>query len=403
MSRKLSPIRGFTIAVSAAAAAMMLLLASLNAQTIVRARDLGIPFDGTPGPLNAITDVAGVEVGMTTLIRGDGPLTIGKGPVRTGVTAILPRGRRYDPVFAGWYSLNGNGEMTGTTWITESGFLETPILITNTFSVGVARDAAVQWMQRTRYFDPFWPQMGDFWYAYPVVAETYDGLISDISGQHVQVTDALAALDGARGGPVQEGSVGGGTGMVCHMFKCGVGTASRRVSVAGGNYTVGVAVQANHAVRDTLTIAGVPVGREITDLMPVLNTPPQPKEVGSIIVIVATDAPLVGHQLERLARRVPLGIGRVGGQGGNGSGDIFLAFSTANAGAAKRTGIQTVKMLANDEIDPLLEATIQSTEEAIVNALVAGRTMTGINGNTVYGLPHDRVRQILQKYNRLAK
>ena len=397
------PLRHSTYLMTVAAAVAALMSLTLDAQSNVRARSLGIPFDGTPGPLNAITDVAGVEVGMTTLIRGDGPLVIGKGPVRTGVTAILPRGRRYDPVFAGWYSLNGNGEMTGTTWITEAGFLETPILITNTFSVGVARDATVQWMQRNRYFDPFWPELGDFWYAYPVVAETYDGLISDISGQHVQVSDALAALDGARPGPVQEGSVGGGTGMVCHMFKCGVGTASRRVAVGSAAYTVGVVVQANHGRRDTLTIAGAPVGREIGDLMPELKTPPARKEMGSIIVVVATDAPLLAHQLERLARRVPLGIGKVGGQGGNGSGDIFLAFSTANPGAARRTGVQDVKMLANDAIDPLLEATIQSTEEAIVNALVAGRTMTGINGNTVYGLPHDRVRQILQKYNRVSK
>jgi L-aminopeptidase/D-esterase-like protein len=391
------------VARAGAVMAAIVALAALEAQTLTRARDLGIPFDGTPGPLNAITDVAGVEVGMTTLIRGDGPLVMGKGPVRTGVTAILPRGRRYDPVFAGWYTLNGNGEMTGTTWITEAGFLETPILITNTFSVGVVRDAAVHWMQRNHYFDAFSPRLGDLWYAYPLVAETYDGLVNDISGQHVQVADAMTALDGARSGPVQEGSVGGGTGMICHLFKCGTGTASRRTTVAGATYTVGVVVQANHGNRGGLTIAGVPVGREITDLMPVFNPAAPGKEVGSIIVIVATDAPLLAHQLERLARRVPLGIGRVGGQGGNGSGDIFLAFSTANAGAAKRTGVQDLKMLANDEIDPLFAATIQSTEEAIVNALVAGRTMTGINGNTVYGMPHDRVREILKKYNRLGK
>ena len=397
---KLSRTNAFATRAGVAAIGVTLLLGSLDAQTVVRARDLGIPFDGTPGPLNAITDVAGIEVGMTTIIRGDGPLTIGKGPVRTGVTAILPRGRRYDPLFAGWYTLNGNGEMTGTTWITEAGFLETPILITNTFSVGVVRDAAVQWMQRNRYFDPFAAQLGDFWYAYPVVAETYDGLISDISGQHVQVADALAALDGARSGPVQEGSVGGGTGMVCHQFKCGTGTSSRRVTAAGATYTVAALVQANHGSRRTLTIAGVPVGREITDLMPTVKPATPADEVGSIIVIIATDAPLLAHQLERLARRVPLGIGRVGGQGGNGSGDIFLAFSTANAGAAKRSGVQEVKMLANDDIDPLFEATIQSTEEAILNALVAGRTMVGINGNTVQGLPHDRVRDILKKYNR---
>jgi L-aminopeptidase/D-esterase-like protein len=246
------------VASACAAIVAVVALAALNAQPVVRARGLGIPFDGTPRPLNAITDVAGVEVGMTTLIRGDGPLVMGKGPVRTGVTAILPRGRRYDPVFAGWYTLNGNGEMTGTTWITEAGFLETPILITNTFSVGIVRDAAVQWMQRNHYFDAFSPRLGDLWYAYPLVAETYDGLLNDISGQHVQVADALTALDSARSGPVQEGSVGGGTGMICHLFKCGTGTASRRATVAGATYTVGVVVQANHGNRGGLTIAGVP-------------------------------------------------------------------------------------------------------------------------------------------------
>ena len=367
------------------------------AQPPPRARDLGIPLSGTPGPLNAITDVAGVAVGVTTIVRGEG-----RAAIRTGVTAILPRGRRYDPVFAGWYALNGNGEMTGTTWVTESGFLETPVLITNTFSVGVVRDGAMEWMQRHRYFDPFAPAIGDYWFTYPVVAETYDGILSDISGHHVQKADAVAALTSAKSGPVAEGSVGGGTGMTCHGFKCGNGTASRRVRIGGAEYSLGALVQANYGRRSHLTISGVPVGQHLTDLLPVVNPLAPAKEVGSIIVVVATDAPVLPHQLQRIARRVPLGIGRVGGQGGNSSGDIFIAFSTANAGAAKREGVQALKMLANDEIDPLFEATIEVTEEAILNALVAGRRMTGFNGNTFHALPHDRVRALLTKYNRSA-
>lgn len=383
-----------------AAAACFALAA--EAQQVTRARDLGIPFGGRPGPFNALTDVNGVEVGLATIVKGDGQLGPGQGPVRTGVTAILPRGRRYDPVFAGWYTLNGNGEMTGTTWVEESGFLETPILITNTFSVGVVRDAAMVWMQQNRYFDPFAPSLGDYWFTYPVVAETYDGLLNDITGHHVEASDAISALDRARSGAVAEGSVGGGTGMVCHGFKCGTGTASRQFQAGGADYTVGVLVQANHGGRAQLTLAGVPVGQYLTDLMPVYHPARPQKELGSIIVVVATDAPLLAHQLERVARRVPLGIGRVGGQGGNSSGDIFVAFSTANPGAAKRTGIRDLRMLPNDEINPVFEATIQATEEAIVNALVAGRTTKGINGNTVHGLPHDRVRELLAKHNRLV-
>jgi D-aminopeptidase len=378
------------------AAFVLYLSVALHAQAPVRARDIGIPFGGTPGPLNAITDVAGVEVGVTTMVRGDG-----RQAVRTGVTAILPRSRTYDPVFAGCYALNGNGEMTGTIWVRESGFLESPILITNTFSVGVVRDGAIAWMQKHRYFDPFAPAIGDYWFTYPVVAETYDGILNDISGQHVRAEDAIAALDNAKPGAVPEGSVGGGTGMTCHGFKCGNGTSSRRVRAGGADYTVGVLVQANHGGRAQLTLAGVPVGPHLTDRMPQIKPLAPAKEVGSIIVVVATDAPLLPHQLERLAKRVPLGIGRVGGQGGNSSGDIFIAFSTANPGAAKRSGVQPLKMLANDDINPLFEATIQATEEAIINALVAGREMTGFNGNTFYALPHDQVRELLGKYNRL--
>ena len=363
-----------------------------RAQDKPRARDIGVPFEGIPGPLNAITDVQGVEVGHTTLISGDGPLVVGEGPVRTGVTAILPRGKRYDPVFAGWYSLNGNGEMTGTTWVEESGFLGGPVMITNTHSVGVVRDAVVEWLVSEEI------DSGIAW-GLPVVAETYDGFLNDINGFHVTKEHAFAALNGASSGAVAEGGVGGGTGMICHGFKGGIGTASRRLRANAGGYTVGVLVQANYGGRTTLTIAGVPVGREITDLRPARGT----QGDGSIIVVVATDAPLLPQQLKRLARRVPLGVARVGGLGTNGSGDIFIAFSTANEGADVGRDVVQVEMLPNRSMNGLIQATVQATEEAIVNALVAGETITGINGNTVYGLPHDRLRDILRKYNRLAE
>ena len=363
-----------------------------RAQDKPRARDIGVPFEGMPGPFNAITDVQGVEVGHTTLISGDGPLVVGEGPVRTGVTAILPRGKRYDPVFAGWYSLNGNGEMTGTTWVEESGFLGGPVMITNTHSVGVVRDAVVEWLVSEEI------DSGIAW-ALPVVAETYDGFLNDINGFHVTKEHAFAALNGASSGAVAEGGVGGGTGMICHSFKGGIGTASRRLSANAGGYTVGVLVQANYGGRNTLTIAGVPVGREITDLRPARGT----QGDGSIIVVVATDAPLLPQQLKRLARRVPLGVARVGGLGTNGSGDIFIAFSTANPGADVGRDVVQVDMLPNRRMNGLIQATVQATEEAIVNALVAGETITGINGNTVYGLPHDRLRDVLRKYNRLAE
>lgn len=365
-----------------------------------RARDIGIPFDGTPGPLNAITDVAGVTVGHTTLISGEGKLDVGNGPVRTGVTAIHPRGKTYDPVFSGWYTLNGNGEMTGTTWVEESGFLEGPVVITNTHSVGIARDATIEWQYANDLFDPL-PDDPDVFWSLPVVAETYDGDLNDINGFHVTRQNVYDALESATSGPVAEGNVGGGTGMICHQFKGGIGTSSRRIDVGGNEYTVGVLVQANYGSRESLTIAGVPMGDKFPDLMPVFR--PVDRDTGSIIVVVATDAPLLPSQLKRLARRVPIGIARVGGYGSNTSGDIFIAFSTANPGAAAREGVLNIRMLPNDQITPLFLATAQATEEAIVNAMVAAKTMSGINGNTVYALPHDRVTEILREAGRISE
>ena len=361
--------------------------------------DLGIPFGGTPGPFNAITDVRGVTVGHTTLSSGHGPLKVGNGPVRTGVTAVLPRGKSYDPVFAGWYALNGNGEMTGTTWLEESGFLEGPVMLTNTHSVGVVRDAVVAWAYENGLYDALG---GDVFWSLPVVAETYDGVLNDINGFHVKPDHVFSALDSASSGPVVQGNVGGGTGMVCHQFKGGIGTASRVVTL-DRVYTVGALVQANYGSRRHLTIAGVPVGREVPDLLPVLQPGRRGQAGGSIIVVVATDAPLLPHQLKRLARRVPLGIAKVGGLGANSSGDIFVAFSTGNSGAAQRSGVAKLEMLSNDEMTPFFAATVQATEQAIVNALLAAETMTGINGNTVYALPRQRLTQALRKYNRLAE
>jgi len=361
-----------------------------------RARDLGIPFDGVPGPWNAITDVPGVEVGYATLVAGDGPLQVGVGPVRTGVSAILPRGRASnDPVFASWFPLNGNGEMTGTAWVEESGFLEGPILLTNTHSVGLVRDAVVAWQARTgKLFQPW---------SLPVVAETYDGFLNDINGFHVKETDVLNALQTAASGPLAEGNVGGGTGMICYDFKGGTGTSSRILTDRDGGYRVGVLVQANFGVRGQLQIAGVPVGKEITGHVPFpQRTSPEP-ERGSIIVVVATAAPLLPHQLKRVARRAALGIARTGGMAGNNSGDIFICFSTANAGAAKpvRRSAQ-VKMLPNDQITPLFEATAWATEEAIINALMAAETLKGIDGHTAYGLPQEELKKVLRKYRRLS-
>jgi L-aminopeptidase/D-esterase-like protein len=381
-----------------------------------RERDLKLPIGGTPGPLDAITDVAGVEVGHTTLISGSGPLVQGTGPVRTGVTVVHPRGKANpDPVFAAWFTLNGNGEMTGTTWVQESGLLEGPVAITNTHSVGVVRDAIIQWeVGLKNALQPWW---------LPVVAETYDGSLNDISGFHVKPEHVIAALNGATGGVPVEGNVGGGTGMICHGFKGGIGTASRKLTDAQGGYTIGVLVQCNYGVRRDLRIAGVPLGEEIQDLAAcIANTDPLPadsprrrcdtpggapgdeRELGSIIVVVATDAPLLPHQLKRLVTRVSLGIGRQGGFGGNGSGDIFIAFSTANPRAwHDDVVVRDVKMLPNERITPLFQATAQATEAAITNALLAAETMTGANDLRVYALPVDRMLAAMRKYGRLPQ
>jgi L-aminopeptidase/D-esterase-like protein len=362
-------------------------------QSKPRARDLGVPFDGNPGPLNAITDVKGVEVGETTLISGDGPLKVGIGPVRTGVTAILPRGKESrDAVFAGYFSLNGNGEMTGTHWVEDSGFLDGPVMITNTHSVGIIRDAVIQWKVKRGDAD-----MEGYWWSLPVVAETWDGYLNDINGFHVTAEDAFHALDSAQSGPVQEGNVGGGTGMICNEFKGGIGTSSRVLSTKEGGYTVGALVQCNYGEREQLRIAGIPVGREISG----------PKiwqqDTGSIIVVVATDAPLIPTQLKRLARRVALGVGRDGSYSGDGSGDLFIAFSTANPRAIDQKKKRQITMLPNGELDPLFLATVQATEEAVVNAMIAAEDMKGINNHFVPALPHDKLVQVLRKYNRLTK
>jgi len=369
-----------------------------------RARDLGVPFVGTPGQYNAITDVIGVEVGYSTLISGNGENIVGKGPIRTGVTAIFPRGKakKFSPVYANWYSLNGNGEMTGTTWVTESGFLETPIMITNTNSVGVVRDAVLKW-----YVDTDWYKGEDWWYTYPVVAETYDGFLNDIYGFHVKEENVREAINNTSSGKIAEGNVGGGTGMMCLGFKGGTGTSSRVTNIHDSTYTVGVIVQSNFGAKRNLTIAGIPVGMELKDTLNyVFNAPPQSRRQdgdGSIIVIVATDAPLLPHQLKRIAQRIPLGVGIVGGRGSNGSGDIFLAFSTANENAFNRKEITKVETTSNDQLMPLFEATVQAVEEAIINAMVAAETMEGINGNKAYALPHDLLIETLIKYNRLRE
>ena len=364
-----------------------------------RARDIGVQFDGTPGKYNAITDVKGVEVGHSTIISGSGKNVLGKGPIRTGVTAIFPRGKKFNPVYANWYSLNGNGEMTGTTWITESGFLETPIMITNTNSVGVVRDAVLKW-----FVDTNWYGDDQWWYTYPVVGETYDGFLNDIYGFHVQEKHVYEAIKNAKPGRVVEGNVGGGTGMLTLGFKGGIGTASRKVKINKKNYIVGALVQSNFGSKKNLTISGVPVGKELKDTLNLeFNAPPSNRRQegdGSIIVIVATDAPLLPHQLKRIAHRIPIGIGLVGGRGSNGSGDIFLTFSTANPKAFNRKNTRPIITFPNDRITPLFEATAQAVEESIINAMIAAETMDGINNNKAYALPHDRLVEVLKKYNR---
>lgn len=365
----------------------------------VRARDIGIPFDGTPGALNAITDVKGVEVGMTTLIQGDGPLVVGQGPVRTGVTVVFPRGKTAkDSVMAATAVLNGNGEMTGTHWINESGFMQGAMAITNTHSVGVVRDSIIAWQGKTGYIPLSDLYTDDLWASLPVVAETADVPLNDMNGFHVKPDDVFAAMNSASSGPVPEGNVGGGTGMVCFGWKCGTGTASRKLPDAQGGYTVGVLVQSNFGNPRNLTIAGVPVGREL----PPSVAEPKPAGSGSIIVVVATDAPLLPTQLRRIATRAMLGVGRIGGLGEDSSGDLMLAFSTANPGAVSAKKIATVQMVPNDELNPLFAATEEATEEAIVNAMVAAKTMTGANNITVQAIPHDQLQQVLKKYNRLV-
>ena len=414
-----APTRGGAARMAARALLLTATLAPvLAAQRKPREHELALPIGGTPGPLNAITDVKGVEVGHTTLVSGSGALVVGQGPVRTGVTVVHPRGKDdHDPVFAAWFTLNGNGEMTGTTWVQESGYLEGPVAITNTHSVGVVRDAIIKWeVSRKNVLQPWW---------LPVVAETYDGGLNDINGFHVKEGHVIAALDGATGGLPREGAVGGGTGMVCHGFKGGIGTASRVLPAEQGGYTVGVLVQCNYGLRRDLRIAGVPVGEEIADLAPchaVSGNTPLPagsarrrcdegaggeapaeapaEEQGSIIVVVATDAPLLPHQLKRIATRVSLGIGRQGGFGGNGSGDIFLAFSTANPGSWSSESVSRLEMVTNDRLSPLFVATAQATEAAITNALLAAETTTGANDLRVYAMPVDRMLAAMRKYGR---
>jgi L-aminopeptidase/D-esterase-like protein len=379
-------------------AALLAPVAAAEVPAKPRARDLGIPFDGQPGKYNAITDVAGVLVGHTTLISGSGKLEVGKGPVRTGVTAILPRGLASQDQFsyAGWFAQNGNGEMTGTTWVEESGFLEGPVMITNTHSVGVVRDAVIAWRVKHGPADNT-----GAWWSLPVVAETWDGWLNDINGFHVKPEHVFRAIDGAHSGPVEEGNVGGGTGMICNGYKGGIGTASRKLTAKDGGYTVGVLVQCNYGIRSNLRIAGIPVGAEIYGEDPYALVLPELQERGSIIVVVATDAPLLPHQLKRIARRVTLGLGRAGSTAGNGSGDIFMAFSTANADASKATPVASVQMVANDSLDALFAATVQATEESVVNALIAAEDMTGINDHHVSALNHVRLRELLAKHNRL--
>jgi len=355
----------------------------------MRAREL-INFDGTPGKYNSITDVDDVEVGHSTIINGKGKLIVGKGPVRTGVTVIFPRGKENTsiPVFAAHDVLNGSGEMTGTIWVEESGFLETPIGITNTHSVGVVRDSIIKWITSNNYLPK-----GNKW-SLPLIAETYDGLLNDINGQHVNEELVFEAISNSKQFPVEEGNIGGGTGMKCHEFKGGIGTSSRIVNINENSYIVGTLVQANYGSRERLTINGINVGKQLTDKLPEINSNYTPGD-GSIIVIVATNAPLLPNQLKRLAKRVSLGIGKVGGIGANGSGDIFLAFSTANINAYNSKGNTKIEMISNNMINPLLQSVIESTEESIINSLFAAETMTGINNNKVYELPINRLKELL--------
>ncbi|MFQ5548960.1 MAG: P1 family peptidase [Woeseia sp.] len=384
--------------VSALCAGLMLgLLASqvIAGEPAPRARDLGIPFDGAPGPLNAITDVAGVTVGQVTIIED----LADHRAARTGVTAILPRGpdSLNRPAFAGWFTLNGNGEMTGTTWVEESGLLEGPVMLTNTHSVGAVHQATIEW--RVGQGGP--DASGYFW-SVPVVAETWDGYLNDVNGFHVKPEHVFGALESAAGGPVAEGSVGGGTGMICHGFKCGIGTSSRIAETADGSYVLGVLVQANYGRRELLRVAGVPVGKYLGGDQAPVRGGEVPDGAGSIIIVVATDAPLLPVQLKRIAKRAALGLARVGSYASNSSGDIFIAFSTANTNADQAARGQSIRVLANEDIDPLFLATVEATEEAIVNALVAGRDITGDRGHTVEGIDHGELIDVLRSHNRLT-
>jgi D-aminopeptidase len=372
------------------------LMSTLAGAAEPRARDLGIPFEGTPGPLNAITDVAGVTVGQVTLIQD---LTDGR-KVRTGVTAILPRGRATldVPVFGGWFSLNGNGEMTGTAWLEESGQLEGPVLLTNTHSVGVVRDAVIAWRVRQGK-----PDQSGYWWSLPVVAETWDGHLNDVNGFHVRPEHVDRALDSAQAGPVAEGNVGGGTGMICHEFKCGIGTASRVIGRDGTKYTLGVLVQANSGLRDRLLIAGAPVGQHLRNDRIYSAADDAAGDTGSIIIVIATDAPLLPHQLERISRRAGMGLARMGSNAGNGSGDLFVAFSTANHAALAGGAMPQATFLANDQMDPLFVATVQATEEAITNALIAARDMQGTDGHYAKAINHEALTAVLKRYGRLVE
>ena len=371
-------------------AIVVLFAASAFAQP-KRARDLGVPFEGTPGPGNAITDVAGVEVGQTTIIEGDS--------ARTGITAVWPRGKQDDdPVLGGWFTANGNGEMTGTTWLEDSGFLEGAVMITNTHSVGTVRDASIAWqVEHKRKLAT--NRLGEDFWSLPVVAETWDGFLNNINGFFVKPEHVFHALDSAATGPVEEGNVGGGTGMVCFGFKGGIGTSSR----IAGAYRVAVLVQCNCGTKRLLRIAGAPVGQELANA-PVASIPAPREDTGSIIIVVATDAPLLPNQLKRVARHATHGLARLGAISSNSSGDIFVAFSTANRNiAAPASGdVASLSMLTNNAISPIFEATVQATEEAIVNAMVAARDMTGYKGHTVKALPHDDLQRILKKYNRFS-
>lgn len=354
----------------------------------LRARDLGIPLEGTPGPYNAITDVSNVEVGFATLIEGES--------VRTGVTAIHPRGKAdHDPVFGGYFSFNGNGEMTGAAWVEEGGFVEGPICITNTHSVGLVRDTVIDWQIKNTAMLQKW--------SCPVVAETADGWLNDMYAFHVKPEHVWEALESAKHGPLSEGNVGGGTGMICYEFKGGTGTSSRKLPERFGGYTVGALVQANFGRRYQLTVAGVPVGQYLTEEAVFTKGENPFQEQGSLIVILATDAPLLPYQLKRVAKRATLGMARTGSLGGNYSGDIFLAFSTANPGVAyPGDGLGHAHILPNNHLDPAFGAAALATEEAILNALLAAETMTGKDDLRVPALPHEGLLEVLRQYNRLV-